>query len=278
MQKLVSKNSIQRFKQGRKIVKAAKGDIIIYNGEEYEDLGNGTMVMHSGKQLSPIRIPQNITQNIATRQQSIAQGRFNRNYPYNRSTSGYEKASSQFPAIIQDARFGEYKGSWGGVSGLVSDLYSNNLGYQPPKVSVPYIPSNKKVKQNNKQAEEVTDKPSTDKKVSEKAQNNQKKSSSSQLSFKNAFNQARNSGQKEFTWGGRRFNTMTAAEKKTGATLFQNGKWINPNIKFVVPTPTDMTTQEAEELNRKAKPIGNWEGASFAKQGIKLIPRKKYFK
>lgn len=75
---------------------------------------------------------------------------------------------------------------------------------------------------------------------------------SSDNSFGNAFNTARNSGQKEFIWNGRRFNTQKKGEE---GFIWSNGKWINPNIKFVAPTPTDMTTQEAEELNRRAKPI-----------------------
>ena len=126
MNKLVSKNSVQRFKQGKKIIKADKGST------------------------------------IATRQQAAAQGRFNRNYPYSRSSSGYEESSPQFPAIIQDARFGNYKDGWSAsnVSGLVDDLYANNLGYQPPKISVPYIPSNRQTQQNNTQTE-VSDRSST---------------------------------------------------------------------------------------------------------------------
>lgn len=243
MNKLISKNPVQRFKQGKKIIKADKGSTI--------------------------------TQNTATRQQAIAQGRFNRNYPYSRSTSGYTKDSPRFPAIIQDARFGDYINDWGDhVSGLVLDLYSNNLGYQPPKISVPrpkkisvpYISSNRQTQQSDRQI-----KSSTDKTVPRRSQNN-RKSSSPQLSFKDAFTRARNSGLKEFSWGGRRFNTQKKGEE---GFMWSNGRWINPNIKFVVPSPTDMTPEEAEELNRKARPIDNWEGASFAKQGIKLIPRKK---
>lgn len=72
------------------------------------------------------------------------------------------------------------------------------------------------------------------------------------ISFKQAFNQARNSGLKEFSWGGKRFNTQKKGEE---GFIWSNGKWINPNIKFVAPLPTDMTPEEANELNKKAKPI-----------------------
>ena len=113
------------------------------------------------------------------------------------------------------------------------------------------------------------------------------------ISFKNAFNQARNSGLKEFTWNGKRFNTKNKGEENY---IFSNGKWINPNIKFTVPSiteptqeemkeldrkakpiinftvpaPTDMTSEEIDKLNSKAKPI--WEGATFAKKGGNLVP------
>lgn len=95
---------------------------------------------------------------------------------------------------------------------------------------------------------------------------------SPQISFKDAFNQARNSGKKEFSWGGKRFNTQKKGEE---GFMWSNGRWINPNLKFVAPapSPTGMTTEEANELNRKAKPINNWEGATFAKNGVKLTSK-----
>ena len=247
MNKLVSKNSVQRFKQGKKIIKADKGST------------------------------------IATRQQAAAQGRFNRNYPYSRSSSRYEETSPQFPAIIQDARFGNYKDDWGEVSGLVLDLYNNNLEYQSPKVSVPYIPSNRQTQQNNTQTEvsnrsstqqnnrqiEVSNNSSTNKTVSRKSQSNQK-SNSPQLSFKDAFNRARNSGLKEFSWGGRRFNTQKKGEE---GFIWSNGRWINPNIKFVVSPITNPTQEELDELDRNAKLRTDWQGSTFAKKGSKLIFR-----
>jgi len=44
-----------------------------------------------------------------------------------------------------------------------------------------------------------------------------------------------------------------------------------PIINFAVPAPTDMTSEEIDKLNSKAKPI--WEGATFAKKGGNLVPK-----
>ena len=101
--------------------------------------------------------------------------------------------------------------------------------------------------------------------------NNPQQDKTSNITFKQAFNNARNSGLKEFTWGGKRFNTKNKGEENY---IFSNGKWINPNIKFTVSSVVEPTKEEMDELNRKAKPIGTWEGASLAKNGGTLKSHK----
>lgn len=57
------------------------------------------------------------------------------------------------------------------------------------------------------------------------------------LSFKTAFNNARNAGQETFNWRGQTYNTRNKGEENY---VFQNGKWVNPtsNITFQVPQDT----------------------------------------
>ena len=54
------------------------------------------------------------------------------------------------------------------------------------------------------------------------------------LSFKTAFNNARNAGQETFNWRGQTYNTRNKGEENY---VFQNGKWVNPisNITFQAP-------------------------------------------
>lgn len=226
--KLVLRNSIQKFKQGRKIVKAKWGDKAL----------NPT----------PIKDPE---------------------------TNEYY--------------FGEWTGG-GGIDGtkLIRDVEQvkrndKDNPFYNYITSSPYVEilrnnwfnSHTIIPEDIKKSYYVTGtKPNIDSSIIDKKIKNRKKVGVTRISFKDAFNNARNSGLKEFTWGGKRFNTMTASEKDAGATLFQNGRWINPNIKFVAPLPTEPTKEEMNELNRKAKPISTWEGASFAKNGGTLKSHK----
>ena len=54
------------------------------------------------------------------------------------------------------------------------------------------------------------------------------------ISFKTAFNNARNVGQETFNWRGQSYNTRDKGEENY---VFQNGKWVNPisNITFQAP-------------------------------------------
>lgn len=54
------------------------------------------------------------------------------------------------------------------------------------------------------------------------------------ISFKTAFNNARNAGQEAFNWRGQSYTTRDKGEENY---VFQNGKWINPisNITFQAP-------------------------------------------
>lgn len=59
--------------------------------------------------------------------------------------------------------------------------------------------------------------------------------------FKTAFNNARNSGLQEFTWNGKRFNTKKAGEENY---IWQNGNWVNPKQNALTFKPLDNPSLE----------------------------------
>lgn len=145
MKNLVSKNPVQRFKWGRKIEKFQGG------GESkpwagYYTVGNW---------------PKTAKKEVANNTKGITpaeQAEFNRNYPYDKYSTEYRYPTSYLPAFIQDARFGGYPFGWTGEtsdnqSGLVRDLEDGNLAWQPKKVRVPYVPTQKS--QSNLSAQDI---------------------------------------------------------------------------------------------------------------------------
>ena len=183
MNKLVSKNPIQRFKEGRKIVKAQGGTKVIatVDGRQFE-----TTIEQARKNGWEYFIPGK-------------QAEFNRNYPYGKYATEYMYPSSYFPAFIQDARFGDYVNGWEGEtsnneSGLVYDLETGNLAWQPKKVEVPYVSTQKS--QSNSSAQNVD------------TQNTQSKTTESQTQSKSNF-QNNKSGSQKFTKGKSRKTSIT---------------------------------------------------------------------
>ena len=230
--KLVSKNSIQKFKWGNKIIKADNGIVLNILGHKTEIGPTASKVLRKMK----------------------------RAYNYYKVLDARTPVPDPFRYL--DNKIGK------AISWMDNTFVIKN-GHTPENGGTI----------NNRLIEQ---------------QQQARQNKTSNISFKQAFNNARNSGLKEFTWGGKRFNTRNKGEENY---IFSNGKWINPNIKFTVspitestqeemkeldrkakpiinfavPAPTDMTSEEIDKLNSKAKPI--WEGATFAKKGGNLVPK-----
>lgn len=244
MNKLVSKNPIQRFKQGNQI-------------QYYEIGGTARKVIRGWKEaLFPWTMKKPKPQQ---KKETPQQTKQKNDRAANRDDGGYfinpRIADNSSVMWLLRNGYRQIDGVW--MSPEEQKEYykrkrnSNNQQSQNPSTTT---------QQSNPQQSETSN-----------VTNNTTTNAPSGNSFSSAFNAARNSGQREFIWNGRKFNTQKKGEE---GFIWSNGRWINPNIKFVAPSPTDMTTQEAEELNRKAKPIGNWERASFAKNGGTLKSHK----
>lgn len=228
MNKLVSRNPVQRFKQGKKIVKAQ-------GGVKTSRRTPGGQIIYDNNFSEP--------------------GFFSRFWSYLTSPQQSRVGMNGKPIVdtiqknpnsIPESK--DYSFMKGGIRQRTPDEIQK---IQDPKIQK-YL--------QRQQAQGFTAKPSIERKVRTIG-----------ISFKQAFNNARNSGLKEFTWNGKRFNTKNKGEENY---IFSNGKWINPNIKFTVSSITEPTQEEIDELNRKAKPIDTWKEASLAKNGGTLKSHK----
>ena len=99
------------------------------------------------------------------------------------------------------------------------------------------------------------------------------------VSFKTAFNNARNAGQETFNWKGQSYNTRDKGEENY---VFQNGKWVNPisNITFQAPElqsehieifPTTPIDQEVANLKLNV----NVPQQTYDRTGVREFIRNK---
>lgn len=94
-------------------------------------------------------------------------------------------------------------------------------------------------------------------------------------SFKQAFNQARNSGLQEFIWNGKRFNTKKKGEENF---VFQGRKWVAPQIDTTpITTPIINTTPSLDTpLNQQVSQLNlNTPQQTYDRTGIREYLRSK---
>ena len=238
MNKLVSKSPIQRFKEGKKIIKAQGGTKVIatVDGRQFETTieqakRNGWEYFIPGKQ-----------------------AKFNRNYPYDKYSTEYRNPTSYLPAFIQDARFGDYVNGWTGEtsdnqSGLVRDLEAGNLAWWPKTVRVPYVPTQRS--QNNSSAQNV-DTQNVD------TQNIQTKITEPQTQSKPNF-QNNKSGR-------------TTKPQKTNNSFYQFGKmggWNNSIGIGNITDPESVKMIKEMGLSGSAKDIQNKINKEFGSNAVK---------
>lgn len=223
MNKLVSKNPIQRFKLGNRIIKAAGGI----------------------KTFAPVN-------------ETI--GRYVREKNRSLFGSGWRWYDTQAPvgrdhvALDQEV---EQNGWILKPDGSKIKASLRNRQYQAvPSTTPKTIQTNTEIQQTTSTAKTNNEKIPTSQKTKEKTISistknpiQRKTSTASKktaipktaktanvnpISFKTAFNNARNAGQETFNWRGQSYNTRDKGEENY---VFQNGKWINPisNITFQAP-------------------------------------------
>ena len=220
MNKLVSKNPVQRFKEGKKIVKAQWGlktreDGVIVNRA---GIPVGKSIMGSSyeyekyfpedKLILPGLYQDKDTKNIFSTNSTDSNGN------YNQVISG--------PSPIQNGTYYETKDA----SGKIIDRgryfggkkHSLPIGTNKSKTSTSKGNKSNSVQQRNPRKSTSL---------------NQQKGSNN--SFKLAFDTARNSGEQEFTWNGKKYNTMKKGETKEQWLNGLKGQQQIPQLNQVTP-------------------------------------------
>lgn len=191
MNKLISRNPIQRFKQGRKIIKAQWGLRTRDDGVIVNAAGTpiGRSIRHSSYEYEKTFPNDKLI--LPGLYQDPDDGAI---YSPN---GGYKKVLSG-PSPIENGTYYETKDT----SGKVIEKGRYFGGKKHP------LPLGKIVSESSQNQEKQTIE--TNKKQNTTLQQRP----SSKISFKQAFNKARNSKLQEFTWNGKKYNTMKAGETK----------------------------------------------------------------
>lgn len=198
MNKLISRNSIQRFKEGRKIIKAQDGTYLGQPVYKRDFLGNSYYLKNERGNIVPgINILRSQLDNKKIYSTGNAKG------------------------IV-------YQGADGKLYQNGKEVYKRTTPSKSQQITTK--PNSKKniantVKDNSTQ-NKLSNEGSTGGSTGNKSVNSNKGIAGGNTSFKTAFNNARNSGLQEFTWNGKRFNTKKAGEENY---IWQNGNWVNPN-------------------------------------------------
>lgn len=244
MQKLISKNPIQRFKEGKKIIKAERGNQFIYytrrDGINYEAWRGGDDWYYRQKGGTGMtRMPYDYETTTGQRfYSSTPRGVIANTYDV---VNNMSKTSKATPTRTKIVVFPEE----------VDPNYTHNFlealraGYRPNPDGTWKAPDN------------VASVSSTEENTSTSVNNNKTAqpagsvttSNKNRVSFKSAFNQARNSGLQEFTWNGKRYNTMKAGESKEQWLSGLKGQQV-PQLNQVAPI-TSVSTFAAPKFDQQ---------------------------
>lgn len=195
MNKLVSRNLIQRFKEGRKIVFAQKGNQFIYsNGNEYWRGGSDWYYRPKG--------------GTGMTRVDYKDKRFYSSTPRGAIANTFEVASNKVSPI------------------------KNIIGQESPIIQT-------KISQPKEANSDINGK--NRRNVGKSTSLNQQKGSNN--SFKQAFDTARNSGEQEFTWNGKKYNTM-----KKGETKEQWLSNLRPSSSLELPTSEQLIQQVPQNV------------------------------
>ena len=229
MNKLVSKNPVQRFKQGRKIVKAQFG---------YKTRNDGVIVNQTGIPVGTVNggyIPRSTTQDIDYQNEylsdkSIVPGLYLDTYDNSVWASRPKEYSGQTATRISNGPEVPANGTYYETTDESGKVIDKGRYFGGVRHSLPIGKTS-----NNKSDQE---KPSINEDKSKKIPN--KKSVTS--SFKDAFNKARAKNLQEFIWNGKRYNTMKAGETKE--------QWL-ANIK----APQDAQKVDLSQITKPLVPV-----------------------
>lgn len=248
MTKLVSKNPVQRFKEGRKIVKAKNG--YLTTAPTNETIGNyirekNRSLFGSGWRWYDTRNPRG-RDHVALDKEVEVDGwilKPNGSKVAVAARNNPQQKKSQQPTTEKQANKQTTVES--NSQNASSTIQNNNTQNKPNNGG---STSNKPLNSN-------------------KPVNNNKGTASGNISFKTTFNNARNSGLQEFTWNGKRFNTKKAGEENY---IWQNGNWVSPNQSALAFKPIDNLSLELPKVT--ANNLAGLSGNTSVVQPTKVEP------
>lgn len=234
MNKLISRNPIQRFKEGRKIIKAQDGTYLGQPVYKRDFLGNSYYLKNERGNIVPgINILRSQLDNKKIYSTGNAKG------------------------IV-------YQGADGKLYQNGKEVYKR----MTPSESEQTKPNSKKNTDNTVENNSTQNKSGNGSTTGNKPVNNNKKNiTSGSTSFKTAFNNARNSGLQEFTWNGKRFNTKKAGEENY---VWQNGNWVSPNQSALAFKPIDNLSLELPKVT--VSDLAGLSGNTSVVQPAKVEP------
>lgn len=238
MNKLISKNLVQRFKQGRKLIKAQFGWQVRKDGVVVNRFGVPVRANEAGYR------PYSMTQDASYQKgwpddKQIAPGLYLESGTNNVYASRPEDDDgSAVGNLISTGPEPPANGTYYETTDASGKIVDRGRYFGGKQHSLPIGGTQRKRAYYQKGADGSLYLIGTDgsktliKKGSSNTQVQKPKNSQNKISFKDAFNKARQSGLQEFVWNGGRYNTQKEGEENF---IFQNGKWVAPQPAVETP-------------------------------------------
>ena len=247
MTKLISRNPIQRFKEGRKIVKAKDGYVV--TTPTNETIGNyirekNRSLFGSGWRWYDTRNPRG-RDHVALDKEVEVDGWILK--PNGSKVAVVARNNSQQNSTSQrnPSKKGQVKVETQNSTNNQRTITNNNKSDVGSQKTI--------VTQGNKNVQSSADAGIT--------------SGKNSINFKTAFNNARNSGLQEFTWRGQKYNTKKAGEENY---IWQNGNWVSPNQSALTFKPIDNLSLELPKVT--VSDLAGLSGNTSVVQPTKVEP------
>lgn len=259
MTKLISRNPIQRFKEGRKIIKAYEG----FKTKE-GSTGNYYYTGRDGKNYVASLYGNKWVYSLDDGNFKVI-GDVPKNYE---TTGGIKFYSDQGRALSREAIARTPRKPW--TPEQIKADRAAKKKIPDTTVTVEQAEKNNKANQGkvtvNSNTNNKNSNIKTDKNVQSSADTGITSGKNS-INFKTAFNNARNSGLQEFTWRGQKYNTKKAGEENY---VWQNGNWVSPNQSALTFKPIDNLSLELPKVT--VSDLAGLSGNTSVVQPTKVEP------
>ena len=247
MNKLISRNPVQRFKEGQKIQKFQNAGIISYKGRDgidYEAFsGSGNWYYRKKGTQDAYNMPKNYVTTTGIRFYDA-----NGNMIKNPSSNQNNGSSPRDYSFMTKGRLSSESAADKKQRESYFNSQKEKLGFTSPQFDTLGNDQTKRLI-------EAMGEPAITK-------------SSDKTSFKSAFDKARQSGLQEFVWNGGRYNTQNKGEENF---IFQNGKWVAPQPAVETPVvPQTYNRAQVREFLRN-KGINPYNFTGDQRRAVRMV-------